>query len=135
VPATATITFQSTEIVKWPETWTAGSVVAGKPCSTNDLGPGMETVSVIEREGNYARCATWISEGARLNEALSGTGSIAAATTLVTGAQRDVVQFPASWTYDTTLAAETYCVTWAAPAGSVVGRMIVRFGHYAKCIS
>lgn len=126
-----------TTVVKWPGTWTSGSPAAGTPCSTTALAAGVETDWVIERMGNYARCTTWITEGARLDADLSGTGSRVPATSLVTGVPTTVVQFPTTWTYDydRTVTAETYCTPHAAPAESAVGMIIVRAGNYAKCSS
>ncbi len=128
-------TGEPTTVLKWPGSWTAGSPEAGRHCSTTDLAAGAQTDWVIERQGNYARCTTWITEGARLTANLSGTGSTVSATTFVSGEATTVVQFPGTWTYNTTLAAETYCTTVAAPAGSAVGMIIVRSGNYAKCSS
>jgi hypothetical protein len=127
---------QSTTVVKWPAGWTVGSPEAGKPCSAVDIPEGTVTTSTIERYGNYARCTTWtsITPGARLEAALSGTGTTAPATTLTEPPLNiAVVQFPAAWTYDTTVAAETYCATFPASAGTIVGMTIVRAGNYAKC--
>jgi hypothetical protein len=126
-------TLEQTTVLKWPGSWTAGSAQSGTPCSTYSLSPGATATQVIERHGNYARCTTWPTEGARLTEALGATGSTAPATTLVEGAEVTVVQFPATWTSDTTLEAGTYCTSWAAPAGTAVGTIIVRSGDYAKC--
>ena len=67
--------------------------------------------------------------------ALSGNGSIAPATNLATGEETTVVQFPSTWTYNTTLAAERYCATLPLSAGTKVGMIIVRWGNYAKCSS
>jgi hypothetical protein len=126
-----------TTVVKWPTSWTPGPPEAGSPCSTVNLPYGYVTTSVIERTAGYARCTqwTWITPGARLTSALSGIGSIAPATDLATGEETTVVQFPQTWTYDTTLAAETYCTTFPGSAGNVVGMIIVRWGNYAKCSS
>jgi hypothetical protein len=128
-------THEPTTVLRWPGSWTAGSAVAGRPCSTTTLAPWTETVSVIERQGSYAKCTLWITPGARLTAALSGTGSFASATIFsgeAAGQATTVVRFPASWTYNTTLAAETYFTTWQAPAGAVVGMTIVRAGDFAK---
>jgi hypothetical protein len=134
--AVGVITSAPTTVVKWPGTWTAGSPEAGKPCSTTALGPWTETTWVIERQGNYARCTMWITEGAKLDAGLSGTtGGTVPATTLVTNQATFVVQFPATWTHDTTVVAETYCSPWSSPAGSAVGAFIVRAGEFAKCLS
>jgi hypothetical protein len=124
---------ESTRVVLFPGSWMASTLASGTPCSTTSLPAGMTTNRVIERHGNYARCTTWPTEGARLTAALSGTGATAEATTLVTAETVTVVQFPATWTYDTTLEANTYCTSWAAPAGTAVGTIIVRSGDYAKC--
>ena len=132
-PATYVNSYEPTAVVKWPSTWTAGSVASGTPCSTYDLIAGQETLRVIERYGPYARCPTWVTEGVRLAAALSGNGSTADALTLSTGEATTVVQFPATWTPNTTLAADTYCSSWPAPAGTAVGTVIVRSGNYAKC--
>jgi hypothetical protein len=121
--------------LRWPGSWTSGSPEAGRPCSTSALPAYAQTSLVIERMGNYARCTMWITEGARLDTALTGVGSTAQATTLVSGVGTAVVQFPTTWTHDLTVAAETYCTPWAAPAGSAVGMIIARVGEYAKCIS
>lgn len=122
-------------VLKWPGSWTAGSLVSGTPCSTTALPAGVEAHQVIERQGNYARCTTWFAEGARLEEALSGTDTPATARTLDGDLEVEVVLFPATWTYDpdVTVTAETYCSPWAAPAGTAVGTFIVRFGDHAKC--
>lgn len=124
---------EPTTVRKWPSSWTAGSLQSGTPCSTYSLAAGAVATQVIERYGNYARCTTWPREGARLAAALSTTGSTADATTLTTQQAVTVVQFPATWTSDTTLEAGTYCTSWAAPAGTAVGTIIVRSGDYAKC--
>jgi hypothetical protein len=132
--ATYINTSEPTTALRWPASWTLGSQhQTGRPCSPADIPANTITWHVIERNGNYARCTTWFADGARLTAGLSGTGSTADATTLSTGEATTVVQFPAAWTYDTTLAAETYCATYAAPAGTAVGAFIIRFGDYAKC--
>ena len=132
--AVGVITSEPSTVVKWPGTWTSGSPEAGKPCSTTALGPWTETAWVIERQGNYARCTMWITEGAKLDADLS-TGGTVTATTLVTNQATIVVQFPTTWTHDTTVVAETYCSPWSSPAGSAVGAFIVRAGEFAKCLS
>ena len=128
-------TLEPTTVLKWPGTWTAGPHEAGTPCSTVSIPAGTITGQFIQRHGSYIKCITWVTEGARLTADLSGTGSPAPATTLSTEEAITVVQFPMTWTYDTTLAAETYCTTWPAPAGTAVGTIIVRSGDYAKCSS
>jgi hypothetical protein len=92
---------------------------------------------VIYRYGNYRKCMTmWVNPGAQLTADLSGIG-IPAPAKIFSGTHKGedtfVVQFPATWTYDTTLAAETYCATWPAVASEAVGSIIVRNGDYAKC--
>jgi hypothetical protein len=124
---------QPTTVRRWPSGWTLGALESGTPCSPVDIPAGTLVYWVIERYGNYSRCTSWPTEGARLTAGLSGTGSAAPATTLVEADARDVVQFPANWTYNTTLAAGTYCAPWSAPAGTAVGTVIVRSGDYAKC--
>jgi len=89
----------------------------------------------VERRGNYARCIPWVTEGAVLADPLKGPGSSASATEVLSGQSTTVVQFSGSWTYNTTLEAETYWATGAAPAGETVGSIIVRSGDYAKCSS
>jgi hypothetical protein len=130
-------TGEPTTVFSRPSTWTAAGpwVEAGRPCATGSLPEGWETTSVIERTGNYVRCApwTWITPGVRLNEALSGIESTASGTDLATEEATTVVQFPGTWTYNTTLAVETYCATLPLSAGNLIGSVIVRFGDYAKC--
>lgn len=45
-----------TNVIKWPGTWTAGSVAAGTPCSTFNLDSGAETTTVIVANGHYRKC-------------------------------------------------------------------------------
>lgn len=126
-----------TTVVKWPGSWAwmaGGPEDSGRPCSPVALPEGTITDWFIERRGNYARCIWWPTDGARLDADLAGTRSTAPAKTLSAEPTTvEVVQFPATWTYDTTLAAETYCASWPAPAGTAVGTIIVRSGNYAKC--
>ena len=49
---------QNTTVVRWPGSYTSGSVLppAGMPCSTLDLPPGSDTTKVIVAYGNYRKC-------------------------------------------------------------------------------
>jgi hypothetical protein len=124
-----------TTVRRWWATWTGAGpyVEAGMPCSIGYLPEGEVTTSVFERRGSLVKCTawTWVTPGVRLNETMSG--STASGTDLATGEAVTVVQFPSTWTYDTTLAAETYCTYSMASVGNHVGSVIVRFGDYAKC--
>lgn len=55
-PAVYTTSYTSTTVVKWPATWTAGSVAGGTPCSPSGLAEGQTTDMVIHVYNSYRKC-------------------------------------------------------------------------------
>jgi hypothetical protein len=56
-PAYYVSTNVSTSVVKFSATWVPGTVAAGTPCSSTDLGIGQDAIRVIQAYGSYRKCA------------------------------------------------------------------------------